>query len=92
MTAVRSCPDCEQGKHHNCDGRAWDNDADDFAPCPCAHTGHGDATAHRVAAETGHAAGEYCIEWVGVDLAPDGPDKVWACVECGHTRRQGDTP
>ena len=39
-----------------------------------------------------HAPGEYCIEWVGVDLAPDGPDKVWACVECGHTRRQGDMP
>jgi len=45
VSAARSCPDCEQGKHHNCDGRAWDNDADDFAPCPCAHTGHGDATA-----------------------------------------------
>jgi hypothetical protein len=45
MTTVRSCPDCEQGKHFNCDGRAWDNDADDYAPCPCAHTGHGQATA-----------------------------------------------
>ena len=45
LMEVRDCPDCEQGKHHNCDGRAWDNDADDFAPCPCAHTGHGDATA-----------------------------------------------
>jgi len=42
--------------------------------------------------ESAHASGEYCIEWVGVDLAPDGPDKVWACVECGHTRRQGDMP
>jgi hypothetical protein len=37
-----------------------------------------------------HASGEYCIEWVGVDLEPDGPDKVWACVECGRTHRQGD--
>jgi len=45
MTTARSCPDCEQNKHHNCDGRAWDNDADDYTPCPCAHTGHGEATA-----------------------------------------------
>jgi hypothetical protein len=41
--------------------------------------------------EADHARGEYCIEWVGVDLAPDGPDKIWACVECGRTHRQGDT-
>jgi len=41
--------------------------------------------------EVGHASGEYCIEWVGVDLEPDGPDKVWACVECGRRHRQGDT-
>ena len=49
------------------------------------------AAKRRMASETGHASGEYCIEWVGVDLAPDGPDKVWACVECGRTHRQGDT-
>jgi hypothetical protein len=30
--ALRSCPDCEQGKHPNCGGDTWDNDADDFAP------------------------------------------------------------
>lgn len=41
--------------------------------------------------EYDHAPGEYCIEWVGVDLATFGPDKVWACVECGRTHRQGDT-
>jgi len=37
--------------------------------------------------DSAHASGEYCIEWVGVDLAPYGPDKVWACVECGSTTR-----
>jgi hypothetical protein len=37
----RSCPDCEQGKHRNCTGEAWDNDADDFAPCPCGDLIHG---------------------------------------------------
>jgi hypothetical protein len=41
--------------------------------------------------DSAHASGEYCIEWVGVDLAPDGPDKVYACVECGRTHRQCDT-
>lgn len=30
------------------------------------------------------------MEWVGIDAAPDGPHKVWACVECGRTHRQGD--
>ena len=40
--------------------------------------------------ESAHAPGEYCIEWVGVDLEPDGPGKVWACVECGRrTSGQG---
>ena len=41
-------------------------------------------TDHPKATSCDHAPGEYCIEWVGVDLAPDGPDNVWACVECGR--------
>jgi len=32
---IRSCPDCEQGKHANCTGEAWDNDADAPTACPC---------------------------------------------------------
>jgi len=31
----RACPDCEQGKHRNCTGQAWDNDADAPTVCPC---------------------------------------------------------
>lgn len=41
---LRACPDCEQGKHSLCLGETWDNDADDYAPCPCA-----EATPHEVA-------------------------------------------
>jgi len=41
LMTVRSCPDCEQGKHRNCTGEAWDNDVDDFAPCPCGDLIHG---------------------------------------------------
>ena len=29
------CPECEQGKHGNCDGWAWDFDADDKTQCQC---------------------------------------------------------
>ncbi|HEY8881917.1 MAG TPA: hypothetical protein VIM47_00805 [Dermatophilaceae bacterium] len=35
LMTVRSCPDCEQGKHTNCTGEAWDNDADAPTVCPC---------------------------------------------------------
>lgn len=27
------CPECQQGKPQNCDGRAWDAVADDYTPC-----------------------------------------------------------
>lgn len=27
------CPECEQGKTQNCDGFAWDFDADERVPC-----------------------------------------------------------
>ena len=34
MTALLD-PDCEAGKHWNCDGTSWDNDADRSCDCPC---------------------------------------------------------
>lgn len=34
------CPECQQGKHGNCDGTAWDNHQDEPAPCACAAAGH----------------------------------------------------
>jgi hypothetical protein len=30
-------PDCEAGKHHACDGGAWDFVADGSTPCTCPH-------------------------------------------------------
>lgn len=30
-----ACPECEQGKHGNCDGWAWDFDADEKTQCQC---------------------------------------------------------
>ena len=35
LMGVRSCPDCEQGKHRNCTGEAWCNEHDVPARCPC---------------------------------------------------------
>lgn len=29
------CPECVQGKHHNCTGQAWDHENDDLATCEC---------------------------------------------------------
>lgn len=29
-------PDCRDGKHPGCDGRAWDDEADDITACGCA--------------------------------------------------------
>lgn len=34
------CPECAQGKHGNCDGTAWDNQADVGVPCDCAEVQH----------------------------------------------------
>jgi len=36
------CPECQQGKHGNCDGVTWDNLADGYVDCPCAERGHRD--------------------------------------------------
>ncbi len=38
-TAIR-CPECDTGKHGNCDGTALDTNADELVPCPCAEGGH----------------------------------------------------
>lgn len=31
------CPECEQGKHANCDGTAWDDAKDEPTSCTCTH-------------------------------------------------------
>jgi len=36
----RSCRECREGKHANCDGTTWDEALDGYAPCPCAASGH----------------------------------------------------
>ena len=36
----RDCPDCEQGKHANCDNTSWDNATDSLVACPCDQRGH----------------------------------------------------
>jgi len=35
-----ACPECEVGKHGNCDGRAWDLVHDKYVECDCAVDGH----------------------------------------------------
>lgn len=40
-TVVESvCPECQQGKHDNCEGQAWDNAADAPGPCQCPDESH----------------------------------------------------
>jgi hypothetical protein len=34
------CPECKAGKHINCDGQAWDDDADQAVTCVCREVGH----------------------------------------------------
>jgi hypothetical protein len=29
------CPECEQGKHPNCNGEAWDSVTDSITDCKC---------------------------------------------------------
>jgi hypothetical protein len=36
------CPECKAGKHGNCHGDAWDNDADEPVVCFCYAWGHQD--------------------------------------------------
>lgn len=37
---VLPCPECEQGKHPNCDGTTWDYAKDEPTACPCDAAGH----------------------------------------------------
>jgi hypothetical protein len=32
------CPECRNGKHINCDGMAYDDEADDLVLCACPDT------------------------------------------------------
>lgn len=36
-TLLPTCPECKTGKHGNCDGTAWDNEADELTTCGCGH-------------------------------------------------------
>jgi hypothetical protein len=38
---VEACPECQQGKHGNCDGTSWDDLRDEPTDCPCARRDHG---------------------------------------------------
>jgi hypothetical protein len=40
MSGLLFCRECCEGKHRNCDGSAWDNDADAPAPCTCPDRRH----------------------------------------------------
>lgn len=35
--APKLCPECQQGKHFNCDGTAWDERTDARTECECRH-------------------------------------------------------
>lgn len=38
--ALRFCPECAAGKHQNCDGTAWDHEADEPTTCTCPAAEH----------------------------------------------------
>lgn len=40
INSIEPCPECAQGKHPNCDGSSWDEDADAPAECPCYARNH----------------------------------------------------
>lgn len=40
LTARPICPECEQGKHGNCDGLTWDDIKDDYTYCTCSSDRH----------------------------------------------------
>jgi len=46
----RVCPECEQGKHGNCDGDAWDFQRDERSGCACAEHKHDPAESGEVSA------------------------------------------
>jgi hypothetical protein len=40
MELQNVCPECRAGKHANCTGEAWDEEADELTTCDCAAVGH----------------------------------------------------
>lgn len=40
MSNPEACPECQAGKHDNCDGTTWDFEKDERAVCPCARIAH----------------------------------------------------
>lgn len=57
-TEDRICPECQQGKHQNCDGLAWDFIDDKLTNCDC------DETAHPLRIDEGETDGDDCDEEV----------------------------
>lgn len=42
-SVIKPCPECQQGKHENCNGVTWDMVLDEEAVCPCNDAAHADA-------------------------------------------------
>jgi hypothetical protein len=40
MNEPRPCPECNAGKHQNCDNHTLDETTDELVPCPCSEAGH----------------------------------------------------
>jgi hypothetical protein len=40
MPEDHMCPECQQGKHQNCDGLAWDFEIDKLTHCDCEEVSH----------------------------------------------------
>jgi hypothetical protein len=40
MPEDHMCPECQQGKHQNCDGLAWDFEIDKLTHCDCEEGDH----------------------------------------------------
>lgn len=45
---VPDCPECWSGEHRLCHDQTWDDQAGDFAPCPCKKAGHGAELQHHL--------------------------------------------
>jgi hypothetical protein len=57
VNALLFCHECSEAKHRNCDGTAWDNEADAQAPCTCPDPSH--------SAEKDAGIEPVCMERVG---------------------------
>lgn len=45
------CPECQVGKHINCDGTSWDFRYDEYVVCPCYEAAHDVARIRRITDE-----------------------------------------